>query len=191
MKRIYLLSLLLLACLVLPMKGQAVSQAELLNSDRYLHVDSSVDSGRGDGKYLDLSSIKAIDAPDGHRRVEATIYVLMPAANLIQGIHLTYDYQLRQSLRHLINAHDQALKQGNKIPYISIWRAKQGNSGITGTVNDGGTYYNDGQIRQQRVYKENLNAIHNLLCLIVISYTIYFLIEQIRQFIFFITKISR
>ena len=32
MKRIYLLSLLLLACLVLPMKGQAVSQAELLNS---------------------------------------------------------------------------------------------------------------------------------------------------------------
>ncbi len=158
MKRIYLLSLWLLACLVLPMKGQAVSQAELLNSDRYLHVDSSVDSGRGDGKYLDLSSIKAMDAPDGHRRVEATIYVLMPAANLIQGIHLTYDYQLRQSLRHLINAHDQALKQGNKIPYISIWRAKQGNSGITGTVNDGGTYYNDGQIRQQRVYKENLNA---------------------------------
>ena len=158
MKRIYLLSLWLLACLVLPMKGQAVSQAELLNSDRYLHVNSSVDSGRGDGKYLDLSSIKAIDAPDGHRRVEATIYVLMPAANLIQGIHLTYDYQLRQSLRHLINAHNQALKQGNKIPYISIWRTKQGNSGITGTVNDGGTYYNDGQIRQQRVYKENLNA---------------------------------
>ncbi len=120
MKRIYLLSLLLLACLVLPMKGQAVSQAELLNSDRYLHVDSSVDSGRGDGKYLDLSSIKAIDAPDGHRRVEATIYVLMPAANLIQGIHLTYDYQLRQSLRHLINAHNQALKHGIKTPYISI-----------------------------------------------------------------------
>ena len=107
MKRIYLLSLWLLACLVLPMKGQAVAQADLLNSER---------------------------------------------------IHLTYDYQLRQSLRHLINAHDQALKQGNKIPYISIWRTKQGNSGITGTVNDGGTYYNDGQIRPQRVYKENLNA---------------------------------
>ena len=91
MKRIYLLSLWLLACLVLPMKGQAVSQAELLNSDRYLHVDSSVDSGRGDGKYLDLSSIKAMDAPDGHRRVEASIYVLMPASNLIQGIQLQYD----------------------------------------------------------------------------------------------------
>ena len=120
MKRIYLLSLLLLACLVLPMKGQAVSKLELLNSDRYLHVDSSVDSGRGYGKYLDLSSIKAMDASDGHRRVEATIYVLMPAANMIQGIHLTHDYQMRQSLRHLINAHDQGLKQGNKTPYISI-----------------------------------------------------------------------
>ena len=35
MKRIYLLSLWLLACLVLPLQGQAVSQAELLNSDRY------------------------------------------------------------------------------------------------------------------------------------------------------------
>ena len=158
MKRIYLLSLWLLACLVLPMKGQAVAQADLLNSERFEHIDSSADSGHGDGKYLDLNSIKAIDAPDGHRRVEATIYVLMPAANLIQGIHITYDYQLRQSLRHLINAHDQALKQGNKIPYISIWRAKQGNSGITGSVNDSGTFYNDGQMRQQRVYKENLNA---------------------------------
>ncbi len=58
MKRIYLLSLLLLACLVLPMKGQAVAQAELLNSERFEHIDSSADSGRGDGKYLDLSSVK-------------------------------------------------------------------------------------------------------------------------------------
>ena len=28
----------------------------------------------------------------------------------------------------------------------------------TGTVNDGGTYYNNGQIRQQRIYAENLKA---------------------------------
>ena len=51
MKRIYLLSLWLLACLVLPMKGQAVAQADLLNSERFEHIDSSADSGRGDGKY--------------------------------------------------------------------------------------------------------------------------------------------
>ena len=158
MKRIYLLSLWLLACLVLPMKGQAVSQAELLNSNRYLHVDSSVDSGRGDGKYLDLSSVKSVTAPNGHRRIEASIYVSMPAANMIQGLSVQYDYQMDRSLRHLINDHDKSLKQGDKTPYISIWRVKLGNSGITGTVNDGGTYYNDGQIRQQRVYKENLNA---------------------------------
>ena len=60
MKRIYFLFLCLLTCLMLPLKGYAVSQAELLNSDRYLHVDSSVDSGRGDGKYLDLSSVKPV-----------------------------------------------------------------------------------------------------------------------------------
>ena len=140
------------------MKGQAVSQAELLNSQHYQHIESTVDSGRGDGKYLDLSSIKAVAAPDGHRRVEATIYVLMPAANMIQGLLVQYDYQIDRSLRHLINAHNQALKQGDKMPYISIWRAKQGNSGITGTVNDGGTYNNNGQIRQQRVYIENLKS---------------------------------
>ncbi len=47
MKRIYLLSLWLLACLVLPMKGQAVSQADLLNAEQFEHIDSSADSGRG------------------------------------------------------------------------------------------------------------------------------------------------
>ena len=55
-----------------------------------------------------------------HRRIEARIYVSMPAANMIQGLSVQYDYQMDRSLRHLINAHDQALKQGNKIPYISI-----------------------------------------------------------------------
>ena len=158
MKRIYLLSLWLLACLVLPMKGQAIAQADLLNSERFEHSDSSADSGRGDGKYLDLSSVKSVTAPNGHRRIEAVIYVSMPAANMIQGLSVQYDYQMDRSLRHLINVHDKSLKQGDKTPYISIWRAKQENSGITGTVNDGGTYYNNGQIRQQRVYKENLNA---------------------------------
>ncbi len=34
----------------------------------------------------------------------------MPAANMIQGIQLQYDYQMDQSLRHLINAHNQASK---------------------------------------------------------------------------------
>lgn len=158
MKRIYLLSLWLLACIVLPMKGQAVAQADLLNLERFEHIDSSADSGRGDGKYVDLSSVKSITAPNGHHRIEAVIYVSMPAANMIQGLSVQYDYQMNHSLRHLVNDHDKSLKQGDKMPYISIWRAKQENSGITGTVNDGGTYYNNGQIRQQRIYAENLKA---------------------------------
>lgn len=158
MKRVYLLSLWLLAYLVLPMQGQAVSQDDLSNSERFEHIDLSADSGRGNGKYLDLTSIKPVTAPNGHRRIEAVIYVSMPAANMIQGLSVQYDYQLDHSLRHLINAHDKSLKQGDKMPYISIWRAKQGNSGITENVNDGGTYYNNGQTRQQRVYSENLKA---------------------------------
>ena len=158
MKPIYLLSLWLLACLVLPMKGQAVSQAELLNPEYYQHIESTVDSGRGDGKYLDLSSIKAVDAPDGHRRVEATIYVLMPASNLIQGIQLQYDYDLERSLRHLIIIHDRGLQQGANTPYISIWRTKQENSGIIGTVNGGIAFNNEGETRYQRLQKEHLEA---------------------------------
>ena len=144
MKRIYFLFLCLLTCRMLPLKGHAVSQAELLNSNRYQHIDSSVDSGRGDGN---LESIRTIADSNGHRRIEATLYVLMPASNLIQGIQIEYAYQLNQSLRHLINAHEKGLKQGTHVPYISIWRAKDENSGITGMVKATGAFTNDGSAR--------------------------------------------
>lgn len=147
MKRIYLRFLWLLVCLVLPLQGQAISQSELLDTERFQHIDSTVDSGRGDGKYLDLESIRTIVDSNGHRRIEATLYVLMPASNLIQGIQIEYDYQLNQSLRHLINAHEKALKQGTHTPYISIWRAKDENSGITGMVKAAGAFTNDGSVR--------------------------------------------
>lgn len=147
MKRIYLRFLWLLVCLVLPLQGQAISQSELLDTARFQHIDSSVDSGRGDGKYLDLESIRTIVDSNGHRRIEVTLYVLMPASNLIQGIQIEYDYQLNQSLRHLINAHEKALKQGAYTPYISIWRAKDENSGITGMVKAAGAFTNDGSTR--------------------------------------------
>ncbi|MDU5244904.1 hypothetical protein [Veillonella sp.] len=45
MKRIYLRFLWLLVCLVLPLQGQAISQSELLDTARFQHIDSSVDSG--------------------------------------------------------------------------------------------------------------------------------------------------
>ena len=147
MKRIYLCFLWLLVCLVLPLQGQAISQSELLDTARFQHIDSSVDSGRGDGKYLNLESIRTIVDSNGHRRIEATLYVLMPASNLIQGIQIEYDYQLNQSLRHLINAHEKALKQGAHTPYISIWRAKDENSGITRMVKAAGAFTNDGSVR--------------------------------------------
>ena len=158
MKRIYLRFLWLLVCLVLPLQGQAISQSELLDTARFQHIDSSVDSGRGDGKYLDLESIRTIVDSNGHRRIEATLYVLMPASNLIQGIQLQYDYDLERSLRHLITIHDRGLQQGANTPYISIWRAKQENSGIIGTVNGGIAFNNEGKTRRQRLQKEHLEA---------------------------------
>ena len=44
----------------------------------------------------------------------------MPAANMIQGLSVQYDYQMDRSLRHLINDHDKSLKQGIR-PYISLF----------------------------------------------------------------------
>lgn len=158
MTRIYFLFLYLLTCLMVPLKGHAVSQAELLNSNRFQHIDSSVDSGRGDGKYLDLESIRTIADFNGHRRIEATLYVLMPASNLIQGIQVQYDYQLNQSLRHLINAHEKGLEQGTHVPYISIWRAKDENSGITGMVKAAGAFTNDGSSARASLQQANIEA---------------------------------
>ena len=88
MKRIYLYFLWLLVCLVLPLQGQGISQSELLDTARFQHIDSTVDSGLGDGKYLDLESIRIIADFNGHRRIEAALYVLMPASNLIQCIQV-------------------------------------------------------------------------------------------------------
>ena len=47
MKRIYLCFLWLLVCFVLPLQGQAISQSELLDTARFQHIDSTVDSGSG------------------------------------------------------------------------------------------------------------------------------------------------
>jgi len=162
---------------MLPLKGHAVSQAELLNSNRFQHIDSSVDSGRGDGKYLDLESIRTIADSNGHRRIEATLYVLMPASNLIQGIQIEYDYQLNQSLRHLINVHEKELKQGTHVPYISIWRAKDENSGITGMVKAAGAFTNGGNVRAS-LQQANIEAMMLPAIFGIERYTLHNLIYQ-------------
>ena len=162
---------------MLPLKGHAVSQAELLNSNRFQHIDSSVDSGRGDGKYLNLESIRTIADSNGHRRIEATLYVLMPASNLIQGIQIEYDYQLNQSLRHLINVHEKELKQGTHVPYISIWRAKDENSGITGMVKAAGAFTNGGNVRAS-LQQANIEAMMLPAIFGIERYTLHNLIYQ-------------
>lgn len=58
----------------------------------------------------------------------------------------------------MITIHDSGLQQGANTPYISIWRAKQENSGIIGTVNGGIAFNNEGETRRQRLQKEHLEA---------------------------------
>ena len=58
----------------------------------------------------------------------------------------------------MITIHDRGLQQGANTPYISIWRAKQENSGIIGIVNGGIAFNNEGKTRRQRLQKEHLEA---------------------------------
>ncbi len=48
-----------------------------------------------------------IDEPNGHRRINATVYVLMPALDYIAGVQLQYDYELNRYLRQMLGDYDK------------------------------------------------------------------------------------
>lgn len=81
--------------------------------------------------YVDMESITPITAPEGHRRITATVYALVDGEDYIVAVQMEYDYQLDRSLRQLLSKHDVLKSQGLDSPYISVWRDKQDNIGIT------------------------------------------------------------
>ena len=128
MKRMYLLLLWLLPFIMLPIYSQAISQFELRGSSRYVQFESVADYKV---YYVDMESITPITAPEGHRRITATVYALVDGEDYIVAVQMEYDYQLDRSLRQLLSKHDVLKSQGQDSPYISVWRDKQDNIGIT------------------------------------------------------------
>jgi len=128
MKRMYLLLLWLLPFIMLPIYSQAISQSELRDSSRYVQFKSVADYKV---YYVDMESITPITAPEGHRRITATVYALVDGEDYIAAVQMEYDYQLDRSLRQLLSKHDVLKSQGQDSPYISVWRDKQDNIGIT------------------------------------------------------------
>lgn len=128
MKRMYLLVLWLLPFLMLPIYSQAISLPDLSDSSRYVQFESVADYK---AYYVDLESITPTTAPEGHRRINATVYVMLNRAEYLSVIQMEYDYQLDRSLRQLLSKHDVLKSQGQDSPYISVWRDKQDNIGIT------------------------------------------------------------
>ena len=81
--------------------------------------------------YVDMESITPITATEGHRRITVTVYALVDGEDYIAAVKMEYDYQLDRSLRQLLSKHDVLKSQGQDSPYISVWRDKQANIGIT------------------------------------------------------------
>lgn len=62
---------------------KAVSNVELQDTSRFEHIISKGDTGGGDGKYIELSTVKDVSTSGSTKSIEAKIYVVLPSSNLI------------------------------------------------------------------------------------------------------------
>jgi len=98
---VFLVALVCVLCASLnPVK--AVSNTELQDTSRFARIISKGDTGGGDGKYIELSTIRN-NSTDAHtKNIEAKIYVVLPSADLIREYAIHYDYNLNYSFANLV-----------------------------------------------------------------------------------------
>ena len=113
---------------------KAVSNAELQDTSRFEHIVSKGDTGGGDGKYIELSTIRD-NSTDAHtKNIEAKIYVVLPSSDLIREYKVRYDYDLNLSFANMVA---KAPELKTRLPDFSLhelWNIKMMESGIVGTV---------------------------------------------------------
>ena len=113
---------------------KAVSNAELQDTSRFEHIVSKGDTGGGDGKYIELSTIRD-NSTDAHtKNIEAKIYVVLPSSDLIREYKVRYDYDLNFSFANMVA---KAPKLKTRLPDFSLhelWNIKMMESGIVGMV---------------------------------------------------------
>ena len=113
---------------------KAVSNAELQDTSRFEHIVSKGDTGGGDGKYIELSTLKDVSTSGSTKSVEAKIYVVLPSSDLVREYTIHYDYNLNYSFTHLVAKVPEFKQQFPEFHLGEIWNIKMENSGIVGTV---------------------------------------------------------
>ena len=113
---------------------KAVSNAELQDISRFEHIVSKGDTGGGDGKYIELSTIRDVSTSTSTKSIEAKIYVVLPSSDLIREYTIHYDYNLNYSFANLVTRMSEFKQQFPDFYLGEIWNIKMDASGIVGTV---------------------------------------------------------
>lgn len=113
---------------------KAVSNTDLQDTSRFTRIISKGDTGGGDGKYIELSTIRDNSTNAHTKNIESKIYVVLPSSDLIREYMVRYDYDLNLSFANMVA---KAPKLKTRLPDFSlneIWNIKMMESGIVGTV---------------------------------------------------------
>lgn len=113
---------------------KAVSNVELQDTSRFEHIISKGDTGGGDDKYIELSTVKDVSTSTSTKSIETKIYVVLPSSNLIREYTIHYDYNLNYSFANLVVRMPEFKQQFPDFYLGEIWNIKMDDSGIVGTV---------------------------------------------------------
>lgn len=134
MKRFLFFMALLCVWCISSNSVKAVSNAELQDISRFEHIVSKGDTGGGDGKYIELSTIRDVSTSTSTKSIEAKIYVVLPSSDLIREYTIHYDYNLNYSFANLVARMSEFKQQFPDFYLGGIWNIKMDASGIVGTV---------------------------------------------------------
>ena len=134
MKRFLFFMALLCVWCISSNSVKAVSNAELQDISRFEHIVSKGDTGGGDGKYIELSTIREVSTSTSTKSIEAKIYVVLPSSDLIREYTIHYDYNLNYSFANLVARMSEFKQQFPDFYLGEIWNIKMDASGIVGTV---------------------------------------------------------
>ena len=130
---VFLVALVCVLCASLnPVK--AVSNTELQDTSRFARIISKGDTGGGDGKYIELSTLRDISTDARTKSIETKIYVVLPSSDLIREYTIRYDYNLNYSFANLVAKMPEFKQQFPDFYLGEIWNIKMMESGIVGMV---------------------------------------------------------
>ena len=134
MKRFLFLKAILCVCGVSDKSVKDDSNAELQDTSRVEHIISKGDTGGGDGKYIELSTLRDISTDARTKSIETKIYVVLPSSDLIREYTIQYDYNLTYSFANLVARMPEFTQRFPDFSLNDIWNIKMDDSGIVGTV---------------------------------------------------------